>query len=97
MSWWILSYSFGLCIPSDVNVVVTARIGLGALETGTHGLLGAGGHDGPHTLAVAGASSEFIVSDERAYRQAGNPGATLYVNVDVGLGTVSVVRTEFAP
>ena len=96
--------SVSLFFPSDVNIIVTARIGLGALETGTHAPLGSGihapigalDHSGSRTIAVKGASSEFIFNDARQYAQSGNPGPTLFINVNVGLGAVTVAQMEQA-
>jgi phage shock protein PspC (stress-responsive transcriptional regulator) len=88
--------SVTLFIPDDVNVVISADIGLGSVENTA---IAPEGFD-PSDTASSGArdwrlhTPILVTGDEIVFRQLGNPGPTVEFDIAMGLGTVSLVEAE---
>ncbi len=88
--------SVTLFVPDDVNVVISADIGLGSVENVAIP---------PEDFDVASTnpfgnrdwrlhSPTFVSNDRVVFRQLGNPGPTAEFDINMGLGTVSIYETE---
>jgi len=91
--------SLTLFIPAGVNIVVASDIGLGTFETRRFSVDVPGATYSTGDIDIGHPYSEHVsvrvvAGGQQIYRQAGFPGPTLTLNVDLGLGNVSIYQTD---